>query len=87
VQSGKAANNKNQKKGKNAAAIGDGSRPAKEKETAKSKDGYLAVVCFNYGEPEHNKSMCSVAPFCFIYKKLNHKEDNCPVRKLPPPLA
>jgi hypothetical protein len=87
VQSGKVTNIKNQKKGKNAAAIGEGSGSVKENDTAKAKDGYLAVVCFNCGEPGHNKSMCSVAPFCFICKKLNHKEDNCPIRKLPPPMA
>jgi hypothetical protein len=87
VQTGKTANSKNQKKGKNVSAIGDNSGTGKEKEMAKSKDGYLAVVCFNCGEPGHNNSMCSVAPFCFICKKLNHKEDTCPVRKLPPPMA
>lgn len=45
------------------------------------------AYCFNCGEPGHNKTQCSVPPFCFICNSTTHKDDKCPTRKLPLPAA
>ena len=75
-----------QRKGKNSAQSVNLS-VGKEKESAKSKDSYLNLVCHNCGTPGHNKSMCPQAPFCFICGDNRHKEDGCPEKSKPIPTA
>ena len=79
---GKQNPGKAQKK-KMAARAGSSS----SKDSTKAKDSYLNAVCFNCGEPGHNKTQCPQAPFCFNCRSTAHKEDTCPVRKQPLPTA
>ena len=63
------------------------SKPVKNKSTFKSKENapqeYADVVCYSCGEPGHHKTQCQQAPACFICKMVNHKVEDCRVRKKP----
>lgn len=76
-------------KGKNSNA---GNQQRKNKPVNKSKavyknkespQEYADVICYSCGEPGHHKTQCQQAPACFICKMVNHKVEECSVRKKP----
>jgi hypothetical protein len=72
---------------KKAKAAAEDLLKQKGKEITQGKDCYSDVICYNYGDPGHHKSSCPKSAVCFVCNSIVHKEDTCPVKKLPPPAA
>ena len=58
-------------------------QPGKNPSDSASLMSYAKVTCFNFGEPGHHMEGCDKQKACFICKAVNHKVEDCPVKKKP----